>query len=213
VAGWIRPHGSVLVIEPDADSRGGVAVNGVKSVRPVPIQTDRFHLSLGDRALEIDGYRRLRRADRPAMDLSGVLRGRPAGLGAPASIGYGQPACAIDFVRLFRASNYPLHEYLLVYRQLILGSAADAGLQIPGGDVEGEHAVIIFEGGEAFLAPAEGEVRVSPSGGRPGAGDPGEEVILPAGSLYPVTPGMEVILGSARIKVDAGAAEWYKKVE
>jgi tRNA A-37 threonylcarbamoyl transferase component Bud32 len=208
-AGTIRPDGSVLVIDPDPECRGGIAIGGVKSIRQVRIGSDRFHLSVGERALEIDGRRRLRRADRAPLDLSFLARRRPAGAIAGLEIGYGQPNCAIDHVHLRRANNLSLHEYFLVYRQLLLGSAGDAGLHIEGGGVEGEHAVILFEGGESFIAPVEGGVKIGRAGDLGGADR--EEIDLPAGSLYPLLPGIEIILGAVRIRVDEASPEWYKK--
>jgi len=211
--GTLYPSGSALVIEPAPAARGGVTVNGVKSLRPVRIQADRFHLSLGDRALELDGHRQLRRRDRPDLDLTCIARGRPSGIPVPAGIGYEQGECAMDHVHLSRVDNYPLHEYFLVFRQVVLGSAADAGLQLSGEGIEGEHALLLFAGGEVFVTPLNGEVRIRVAAGTASGMTPaGGRFILPAGSLYPLVPGLELILKSVRLRAEAAEMEWFKKV-
>jgi serine/threonine protein kinase len=211
--GSLSADGSAILFEPDPQSRGGVAINGVRSPRPGRIQADRFHLTFGDRALEIDGHRRLRRSDRAELDLGFLQSGRPAGDPRPAVSGYSHPEVSIDHVHLERASNHPLHEYFLVFRQLPVGSAPDSGLRLLEEGIEEEHALIVFEGGEAFVAASEGEVRISRPSAAPVEGPTvREEVSVPSGTLYPLVPGIEVLLGPARLRVDALDPESYKRV-
>jgi len=212
-AGLIYPDGMSLVIDGDGSARGGMTVGGVRMPRPVLIQTDQFHFSLGDRALEIDGVRRLRQRDYAAFDLSFLARGRPQRAESSSTgVGYGNEGCAIDHVRLRRANNFPQHEYFLVYRQILIGSGAAAGIRLAG--LAGEHAIVVHEGGEAFLTPADGEVKVSrPMDGAAGEGGRlQEEVVLSMGTFYPLVPGIECILGNVRFKVEGAAPRWFKKV-
>src|SRR6185369_2947886 len=175
--------GPAVVIEPDPAAPGGIAVSGVKSLRPAKILSDRFHFSLGDHAIEIDGLRRLRRPDRRPLDLGALSAAR--GGARTGSLGYSLNP-VIDHVHLRRANNYPSHEYFLVYRQLSLGSAVEAGLRLAGTGIEGEHALIIYEGGEAFVTSWDGEVRFR--SGDAGGKTPTEGTVLSPGFLYPLVP-------------------------
>ncbi len=212
-SGSLYPDGPSLVIDVEGGVRGGITVGGVRIPRPVSIHTDQFHLSLGDRALEIDGVRRLRQRDHAVLDVSFLARGRPEGAeGKSTGVGYGHEGCAIDHVQLRRANNFPQHEYFLVYRQILIGSAAAAGIRLDG--LAGEHAIVVYEEGEAFLTPADGEVKVSrpmPGAGG-GTGQLREEVVLSIGTFYPLIPGIVCILGGVRLKVEAAAPRWFKRV-
>jgi len=209
--GWIYPDVSELVIEPCADAAHGIGISGVKSRKTARLQVDRFALSLGDRALEIDGYRVLSAADGTELDLSFLADGRPPGLEPPVLTGYSNRSCRIDCVCLFRANNWPLHEYYLVYRMLKVGSSANAALRLRGKDVEATHAAILYEGGEAFLLSFGEGVTVlglaSAARGAPGSRDAED---LPPGRLLPLVPGLEIIIGDNHLLVDSVTEAHFK---
>jgi Protein kinase domain len=227
--GWIYPRGSTLFVEPAPGARQGIGIGGVKSLRTARLQSDRFHLSIGDRALELDGHRFLAPPGEPEFDLSFLAAGRPE-LSAPANSGYSNPACRIECARLLRASNWPLHEYYLVYKALRLGRDADAGLQLDDPQLNGTPAAIVHEAGEAFLMALAVGVRVRLTGqgpaahdAVPGAGEgpageerPGGEASaagweeLPPRTLVPLVPGLEIALGSDRFLVEAAAESYFK---
>ena len=207
--GTIFADGSALVIEPAPGSKHGIVIGGVKSHRAARIQTDRFHLSVGDRALELDGCRVLRNAEAPELNLSFLEESRPPGIDPPRVTGYSNGACRIDCAYFLRANNTPLHEYYLIYRILKLGSSSSSGLRLRGAGVEGTHAAIIVEGGEVFLLALEQGVRVLGLESTEGDRELGE-VEVPVRKLVPLGPGVEVLLGDARLQVDAATETEFK---
>jgi serine/threonine protein kinase len=208
--GWIYPRGSTLVIEPAPDAKQGIGIGGVKSLRTARLQSDRFHLSIGDRALEIDGHRFLAPPGEPEFDLSFLAAGRPDA-SVPAGSGYSNPACRIECARLLRASNWPLHEYYLVYKVLRLGNNLDAGLRLSDPHLEGTPAAIVHEAGEAFLLVLGEGVLVLLPGAAAGAASPaGSGVEVPPRTLVPLVPGIEIALGSDRFRVEAAAESHFK---
>ncbi len=214
----IRVDRSAAVIEPWPDSMSGIVVSGLRSREPVRIQSDRFHVAVGERAIELDGYRVLRDSSRKPVDLS-FIPPRDTGDEADSpSIGYSNPSCEINCVRLTRSENHPLHSYFIVARRLAIGSGAGAELRIEGEGVEGHHASLIFDRGELFLI-AVGTVRVGRAGdgvreasrSRAGASPTVDtETILAPGDVYPVTPGVSLAFGSARL-VAEDIDEWMFK--
>ena len=206
--GSMYPDGSALVVEPSPASPHGIVISGVKSPRPARLTSDRFALSLGDRALELDGYRHLRSRDEPELDLSFLEEGRPPGLEPPALTGYSNRVCQIDSVGFFRTNNWPLHEYYFVYRTLTLGSSANADLRLRGKGVEGTHAVVIYEGGEAFLMAMAGGVRFADP--RAAAKEGGDE--LPRRKLLPLRAGLEIFVGENHLLVDQVADSHFKTI-
>jgi serine/threonine protein kinase len=207
--GTLFPCGSALVIEPAPGSKHGIVIGGVKSNRTARIQTDRFHLSVGDRALELDGYRVLRNAEAPELDLSFLEEGRAPGIDPPRSTGYSNGACRIDCAYFFRANNTPLHEYYMVYRILKIGSSANSGLRLRGAGVAGTHAAILVEGGEVFLLALAAGVRVLGLESAEGGEDLGE-VEVPLRKLVPLGSGIELVLGDAHLTVDAATETEFK---
>jgi hypothetical protein len=231
------PDGPVFVIEPAAGSPHGIVIGGVKSQRSARLQSDRFALSIGDRALDLDGYRYLRASDAEEPDLSFLEDGRPPGLEPPLLTGYSNRGCAIDAVSFFRTNNWPLHEYYLVYRMLKIGSAASAALRLRGKSVEETHAVILFEGGESFLLAVEGSVAVSRGPGESkgaagalpdgppdaskdasrrasadrstGASSEGTFELRPR-TLLPLLPGMEIVIADNHLFVEAATDSHFK---
>ena len=212
--GTIYPDGTVLVIEPSPGTKHGVAIGGVKSHRTARIQTDRFHMAVGDRALELDGYRIVRGAEGPDLDLSFLEEGRPPGLEPQALIGYSNRACQIDAVSFFRVNNWPLHEYYLIYRFLRIGSSTQSGLRLRGKGLEGAHAAILSEGGEAFLLAFDEGVKVlglEPEGiEKPRDGL--EPLELPPWRLLPLRQGLEILLGDNHLFLDAATEAHFKSV-
>jgi serine/threonine protein kinase len=212
--GTVYPEGTALMIEPSPDAKHGVAIGGVKSHRAARIQTDRFHMAVGDRVLELDGYRLLRGAEGPDFDLSFLAEGRPASLEPQALIGYSNRACQIDAVSFFRVNNWPLHEYYLIYRILKIGCSPHCPLRLRGKGVEGTHAAILSEGGEAFLLAFEEGVRIV--GLKPEGAEKLEEelepVELPPWRLLPLGQGMEIILGENHLYLDAASDAHFKSV-
>jgi hypothetical protein len=196
--GVMRLDGSAVVMEIRPEARLGISVGGVHGQRRARIQADRFHLTIGERALDLDGDRYARESEELEYDLSVLATGRPEGRPTRRFSGYSNPACLIDCVRLRRARNWPLHEYFLVYRALRIGSSANAALELRGKGVEGMHAVILHEGGEAFLMPTAPGVRVSRPA--PGGGGAVDEDLAPL-QLAPLEPGMEIRLGDQRLEV------------
>ena len=203
-AGTIGVDGSAVVIEPSPDSRHGILIGGVKSHRTARIDADRFHLGIGDRALELDGGRFLRSSDEAVLDLEELSVGRPVDAVEPPAAGFSNPSCRVDCVRFLRPSNWPLHEYYLVPRRVTLGASVSASLRLTSRGVEGLHASILHEGGEAFfLALRDG---VSFAGVAVGAA----AVDLPRGTLLPFVPGLEIMVGDARLIVDAAQEADFK---
>lgn len=84
-------------------------------------------------------------------------------------------------------------------RILSIGSAASASLRLDGGDVMSLHAAVIYEAGEAFLVPIQGEVSVS---GPRSAVEPRSTRLAPH-ELLPLVPGIDISFGSTRLSVDA----------
>ncbi|HVR74365.1 MAG TPA: serine/threonine-protein kinase [Planctomycetota bacterium] len=224
----VHPEGSSLVIEPAPGLKNGLGIGGVRSSRTARIQADRFHLSIGDRALELDGYLFPRSADGPNLDLSFLEEGRPFEVEPPRLTGYSNDACGLDCVSFHRVRNAPLHEYHVVYRILRIGSSAQAHLKLRGAGVEAVHAAVILEAGEAFLLALAPRVRVACGArlaveadggcGKDGAGatDSGCDApvivdLLPR-RLLPLTPGVEIMLGDERLLVEAAAERHFKSV-
>jgi hypothetical protein len=207
--GTLRPDGSALVLDPAPGARHAIGIGGVKSLRTARIPADRFHLSIGDRALELDGYRFAAGEEERRLDLGFLAEGRPAGAMAGALTGYSNPACRIDCVRLLRASNWPLHEYYIVYRVLPLGATPGAPLRLRQEGPDGMAAAVIHEGGEAFLLARGPGVRVvdAPAGS---ADATRVEAELRPGMIFPLLPGQEILLGENRFRVDAAAESDFK---
>jgi serine/threonine protein kinase len=207
--GSIHPEGTTLVIEPSPQAKYGIGVGGVRSLRTVRIQTDRFHISLGDKALELDGHRALRSIEQPEPDLSCLAHSRPLEAGAAERIGYSNPDCLIDHVHFQRASNWPLHEYFLVYRQVKIGSSANAGMRLRTPGVEGIHAALIYEEGEAFLLPLAGKTVVR---GKLEETAGVSELELTPDCVLPLRAGLEICMGEAHLWVDAALDSQFKTV-
>ena len=211
--GSMYPDGTALVLEPVSASAHGIVIGGVKSHRPARLQADRFALSLGDRALDLDGYTFLRSSDVQDMDLSFLDHGRPPGLEPPQLTGYSNRACCIDSVSFFRTNNWPLHEYYLVYRLLKIGSSASVALRLRGQGVEEAHAAVVFEGGESFLLALEEGVQVVGCPGtkaRPGDTAARGSVELRPHLLLPLHAGMEIIIGDNHLFVEVATDSHYK---
>ncbi len=210
-AGVVYPDGTAVVIEPAPESKHGIVIGGVRSRRAARIQTDRFHLAVGERALELDACRMLRSADEQELDLSFLEDGRPAGIEPPQLTGYSNRACRIDCVYFFRANNHPLHEYYLVWRVLRIGSSAKAALRLRGKGIDGVHAAIIHEAGEAFLVALEDGVRVARAVAEGAAGGLGE-MDLPPRKLLPLLPGTEIMIAESHLVVQAAEEAHFKGV-
>ncbi|MBN1441269.1 MAG: serine/threonine protein kinase [Planctomycetes bacterium] len=215
--GTVYPEGTTVVVEPALRAKHGIGIGGVRSFRPARMHADRFHISLGDKALELDGFRMLRSSDPPDLDLSFLGLSRPAGVQAPQASGFSNASCLIDHISFQRASNWPLHEYFIVLRLLKIGSSANAGLRLRSPGVESEHAAVIFDEGEAFILPLGGKIIVR--------GDidvfaaaPSQRITDPHGielepsCLLPLRPGLELVLGDAHLRVDAAADSLFKTV-
>lgn len=201
-AGRVYPEGMAVVIEPSPRGGQGVTIGGVRSPGAARILADRFHISLGEKALELDGHRRLRSRDRPELDLSVLDRGRPEDIPA-ATVGYSEPDGLIDHVRVRRASNWPLHEYFFVYRQVEIGASANAGLRLRGSGVRSVHAVLLFEKGEAFILPLQGTI---------GIGWSRRTFEVEPSALVPLRPGLEVSFGEALLRVEEAVDSHFKTV-
>jgi serine/threonine protein kinase len=209
--GTLRPEDTAVVISPAPGVKFGLSVGDVRSFQPVRMQSDRFHLAFGDRALELDGHRVLRNLASGDRDLAFLAAGRPPGLRASAGAGYSNPACRIDCLHLQRASNWPLHEYFLVFRQVQVGSSANADLRLRCSGVEALHAAVIFEEGEAFLLAVGGSVLVRGLNGVAGAAAYGAFEASP-GTLVALRPGLEIVLGKAQLRVEAAEESLFKTV-
>jgi serine/threonine protein kinase len=206
-AATLSPAGEALHIDPAPGVKHGIGVGGVKSYGRIRIQGERFHLTLGDRAIEIDGYRVETPPGTPLHDLGFLEAGRPQGLAACVRSGHSNASCGIDSVSLIRANNWPLHEYHLVFRVLRLGPAAGTPLrmrQSPAPDV-----LVIHEAGEAFLLALGRGSRAAP----PAASDEtAPEVELAENVLYPLAPGMRLSLGDNRFTVALADEADFKMV-
>jgi hypothetical protein len=80
-----------------------------------------------------------------------------------------------------------------------------ASLRLTSRGVEGLHAAILHEGGRGFLPRIEGRASPSPAS-RWGAA----AVDLPRGTLLPFVPGLEIMVGDARLIVDAAQEADFK---
>ncbi|MEM7234121.1 MAG: serine/threonine-protein kinase, partial [Planctomycetota bacterium] len=215
--GSLFPDGGSLVIDPSPQAKYGIGIGGVRSVRSAKIQSDRFHISLGDKALELDGHRMLRGSDGPDLGLSFLTDGRPEDAESSDRAGYSNDRCQIDYVHLRRASNWPLHEYYVVFRQLSVGSSANDALHVRGAGVEAQHALVLREGGEAFLLAQDGSVGVRSGVDFQAAEDAGFVIsggtlVLPPNVLLPLTPGLELIIGDAVLEIDHAKDAYFKTV-
>jgi hypothetical protein len=209
--GTLRPDGGALVLDPSPGAKHPVGIGGVKSLRTARIPGDRFHLTIGERALELDGHRFGRGEGERMLDLAFLAAGRPAGASAPALAGYSNPGCRIDCVRLLRASNWPLHEYYIVYRLLRLGPGPGAALRLRRGGPEGMGAAVIHEGGEAFLLAQGPGVRAIDA--PPGPADATRvELEIRPGALFSLLPGQEVFIGENHFRVDAASESDFKAI-
>jgi hypothetical protein len=207
--GTLHPDGGVLVLDPVPSAKHPIGIGGVKSLRTARIPGERFHLSIGDRALELDGYRFAAGEGERRLDLSFLAHGRPPGAATPVLTGYSNPACRIDCVRLLRASNWPIHEYYIVYRLLRLGVTPSAPLRLQHRGPEGMAAAIIQEAGEAFLLAQGPGVRVIDAPAGPPDATRVETELRP-GVLFPLLPGQEILLGENRFRVDAATEPDFK---
>jgi serine/threonine protein kinase len=199
---------AAVLIEPAPGVRNGLEIGGLPTAEPVRIQSDHFHLSLGDHALELDGYRALRDHSRDPLDLSFIppLAGA-ADDPAAARIGYTSPECQVNCIRLTRVGNHPLHNYYLIHRRLAFGSGAGAELRIADGQgVLGHHGSLVFEKGELFLIPIAGGLRVL----QPAAG--AGEWSLEPGDIFPVVDGLTIHLGQVVLRVEAIREEMFKRL-
>jgi serine/threonine protein kinase len=220
--GCVRPDGEKLVIEPSAGSRYGILIDGMRTMQPVEIHTDRFHITLGDRALEIDGHRRLPTPEEPSYDLRFLAAERPAALAGREFVGYSNPRTAIDWVHFSRADNCPEHDYFLVLRRLEVGSSVNCGLRLDAPGVDALHALILYDGGEAFLLAVNAQVLFReataeaaygvPRLGDPRLGDPkpSTERTLAPRELLPLRPGLDIEIGGVRILVSAADDGFFK---
>ncbi len=193
-----------LWIRPDEDSRFGIVVGGLRSREDVKVQSDRFHLSLGDQALEIEGYRSLRNKKRDAYDLSFITGLDEKDQLDQEGIGYSDPDCSVDYVRLTRGNNHPLHKYYLVFRRLTIGSGVSAGLRLPDElGILGNHATLIFDSGEVYLGSVDGQVVVERKDG--------SRIEVEPGILFPVSPDMKIQLGEVIFEVSDIDTEFFKR--
>jgi hypothetical protein len=204
-AATLYPAGHILTIDPAPGVKHGIAIGGVKSYGKIRIQGDRFHLGLGDRALELDGLRVESPPGETRHDLAFLEEGRPEGSGDRARTGYSNAACGIDSISLYRPENWPLHEYHMVCRSLRIGASAGCALRIvkaPAAEV-----LLIHEAGEAFLLPLGRGARAAP----PATGDDtAAEMDLSEGFLHPLSPGVRVTLGENRFLVTLAADTDFK---
>lgn len=199
---------TAVVIEPFPEARSGIAVSGLRSREAVRIQSDRFYLSMGERALDLDGYRALKDSSREPVDLSCVPVLDEGAEDVPRGIGYSDPDCLVNCVRLTRSGNYSLHSYYVVTRRLAIGSGASTELRLEGEDgVKGHHASLIFDRGELFFIPVGGEVRVY---GLEGGG--AQSATLNPGTVLPVIPGLTLALGSVLLRADRVTEQMFKRV-
>ena len=201
----IYPVGHILTIDPSPGVKHGIAIGGVKSYGRIRIQGDRFHLGLGDRALELDGFRVETSPGETRHDLAFLAEGRPEGAGDRARTGYSNAACGIDSVSLFRPENWPLHEYHMVCRALRIGAAAGCPLRI--GKAPAAEVLLIHEAGEAFLLGLGKGARAAPP---PTGDDTAAEVDLSEGVLHPLSPGVRLTLGENRFLVTLAADSDFK---
>ncbi len=216
--GEISADSAAVVVSPAPETKFGIAIGGVQIQESARLHTDRFHLSLGDRALELDGRRVLRDIYGPEYDLS-VLRESGSSDDAASDSWRDRPlSCRpVDYIHLERPTNWQLHEYFLVCRQVDVGSSAGAGLRIRGRHVEPSHARIVREGDEAFIIALEGEVLVrgaiddTTAEGLEASDVPGA-FRLARDYLLPIAPGLELLLGDARIRVDVVTDAHFKTV-
>ena len=201
----LYPTGHILTIDPAPGVKHGIAIGGVKSYGRIRIQGDRFHLGLGDRALEIDGLRIEGAQGETRHDLAFLAEGRPVESGDRRRTGYSNAACGIDSVSLYRPENWPLHEYHIVCRALRIG--ASAGCPLRTGKAPAPEMLLIHEEGEAFLLPLGKGARAAP----PATGDDtAAEVELSEGVLHPLSPGMRLALGENRFMVTLAAEMDFK---
>ena len=204
-AATLYPTGHILNIDPAPGVKHGIAIGGVKSYGRIRIQGDRFHLGLGDRALELDGLRVESTPGEMRHDLGFLAEGRPEGGGEKARTGYSNPACGVDSVSLYRPENWPLHEYHIVCRALRIGAAAGCALRLARAPAP--EMLLIHEAGEAFLLPLAKGARVA----RPASGDDtAAEAELSEGTLYPLSPGMRLTLGENRFHVTLATETDFK---
>ena len=206
--GRIYPEGDALVIEPSPNAKYGICIGDMRSTSAVRIGADRFHLSIGDRVLELDGYRVARTATTSEWNLTAAEAGRPEGLSLPAFSGYSNPSAQIDSACLRRANNWPLHEYHFVYRLLRIGSSANAELRLYGAGISSFHAAIVSEVGEAFLTRLDGVVRVDGLIDEAGEELPPRE--LAPCELLPLTPGLRLLIGDTAVWMDEATSEDFK---
>lgn len=204
--GTVFADGNAVVVEPSPKSKFGIGFGDVRSTRPARIAADRFHLSVGERVLVLDGYQVARSAETSAWDLTFLAEGRPPDVQSPLVNGYSSPSCLVDCFYFKRANNWPLHEYYMVCRVLSIGSSASASLRLHGPDVQSLHAAVIYEGGEAFVVPIQGDVSVS---GLDSAPDQ-QPVRLAPLELLPLVPGIELSFGSTQVSVDATSDADFK---
>jgi len=215
--GEVHADGTSLVIEPTEHAKFGIGIGGVRSRKAARLSSDRFHVSLGDKALELDGLRVLRDVESLDHDLGFLGPSRPSGACVSEKVGYSNPDCLVDHVHLQRASNWPLHEYFLVYRQLRIGSSANVGLRLRCPGVEAVHAVVIHDAGEAFLMALRDTVVVrgdfeEATVAELESADVAGGYVLPPDLLLPLVPGIELILGDAHLWVDAVNDSYFKTV-
>ena len=213
----LRLDGGHFSLEPHERAKYGVCIGGVRSMQPVRLPNDKFHLSIGDRALELDGRRVRRDAWSVELDLGFLAASRPTDVESPQASGYSNASCPFDYVHLQRVSNSPLHDYFIVYRQLSIGSSANAGLRIQGAGIEGRHVQVLFEGGEAFLRALARSVYVRGESLTEEVDSLGDLDYrgarqLPEDVLLPLVPGIEVFLGDRQILVSAASDSLYKTV-
>jgi hypothetical protein len=77
--------------------------------------------------------------------------------------------------------------------------------------VEGTHAAIIYEGGEAFfLAYGEGVTILGLASTAQGGTGSRDAEALPPGRLLPLVPGLEIIIGDNHLLVDSLTEAHFK---
>ena len=211
LAGTLSVDGRLVLVDADPSAASGIGIGGLEQQRGARLGSDRFHLTLGDHALELDGTRFVRGGDVPALDLSAVRR---EGVSEPhdsSSTGYSDPMSRLDCVRLLRADNWPLHEYYLVERIVRIGSAATVPIRLRARGVRAVHAAILFEGGESFLLALSAKVAIR---GLHSSGGQGSMcgLELEPHEMAPLVPGLTVAIGDTHWTVSAVEDDDFKRV-
>ena len=112
-----------------------------------------------------------------------------------------ESACPVNCVRVRRVENCEEHEYLLLFRQALIGNNRDNPIHVPVDGVDRFHAHLLCYDGELFLRKASESVEVKIGGHELGPDE-----------LAPLTPGTEITLGPAMLRFAAIEGNHFKRV-